>query len=84
VAKVYLMIEDWTHNGKEGLDFGVDWGLGEGEELPEDVHDLTLAQYTAHKFCAVLRGMADKDAKAAAQQEVKEGVSGILVPDKMA
>ena len=64
MAKVYLMIEDFQHEGKEGIDWGVEWGLEEGEELPEDVEELTLAQYTVWQLMTVLRQVGNSNEKA--------------------
>lgn len=72
MAKCYLMIED----GAGGISFAGDFGVP-GEELPEDVNDLTEAQYTLHQFLAVLRGMAEPDQKLRNEQEAR---SQILLP----
>lgn len=82
MPRVHLMIEDWSHEGKEGIDWGVDWGLEEGEELPEDVHDLTLAQYTIWQFITVIKQMGNNALKRQLDEEKKEGVSGLLVPNR--
>lgn len=83
MPRVHLMIEDWSHEGKEGIDWGVDWGLEEGEELPEDVESLTLAQYTVWQFITVIKTMGDEALKKALKKEKEDGVSGLLVPENM-
>jgi hypothetical protein len=77
------MIEDWSHEGKNGIDWGVDWGLAEGEELPENVEDMTMAQYTLWQFITVLRTLGNERHKEAVEAEKEEGVSGLLVPENM-
>ena len=77
MAKCYVMIED----APGGLIYGADFGLEEGEELPEDVEELTEAQFTAHCFMATLRGTLDDQVMDSHKAEVKEGKPGLLVPD---
>lgn len=73
MAKCYLMLED----GANGLAFGAHWGC-DPKDLPEDVNELTEAQYTLHRFMAVLRGMSDLGEALANQREAK---SKIIVPE---
>jgi hypothetical protein len=74
--KCYLMIRDVPG----GLEFGVSYGLDEGEELPEDVEELTEAQYTTYKFLKVLQGTHDSDKKAEMEAQAREKPSGLVVP----
>lgn len=81
--KCYLMIEDL--DGQEGVQWGVDFGLKDGESLPEDVEELTQAQFTIWRFVTVLRGwINDNEEEAAAQREAitnpEEKPSGLLLP----
>ena len=60
------------------LEWGIDFNLEEGEELPKDVEELTEAQYTIFQFMKVLEGTF-KDA------EIKvimgEQGSGLVLPE---
>lgn len=75
MARVYLMIEDLATEDA-GVTWSVDWGLAEGEELPESVDDMTDAQFAAWRFVAVLR---DMEAKADAAQ-VQAPESKLILP----
>lgn len=77
------MIEDLE--GQEGVQWAVEWDLAEGEELPKDVEDLSMAQYTIWKFLAVLNGFVDDDEKAMEllRTSIKEEPSRVLVPKKL-
>lgn len=73
------MIRDVPGQENEAaLEWGVDFGLEEGEELPVDHEDLTEAQYTVHMMMQTLTGTF-KDV------EIKElrgdKGSGLIVPD---
>lgn len=63
MARVYLMLEDRNTDDVKGdsqnvgISWSVNWGLEEGEMLPQNVDDMTEAQYTAWQFITVLRGM---------------------------
>lgn len=60
------------------LEWGIDFNLEEGEELPADVEELTEAQYTIFQFMKVLEGTF-KDA------EIKvimgDQGSGLVLPE---
>jgi hypothetical protein len=79
MAECYLMVKDVE--GQDALEFGADFGLAEGEILPEDVEELTEAQYTVYKFLTVLRGTFDEDAKAAIEEQATDKPSGLIVPN---
>jgi hypothetical protein len=66
--------------GQDALEYGADFGLAEGEILPEDVEDLTEAQYTVYKFLTILRSTFEDEAKAALESQAKDKPSGIIVP----
>jgi hypothetical protein len=66
------MIEDTP----SGLAFAADWGCPP-EELPQDVEQLSEAQYAVHQFMTVLRAMNDPLAAARVQAEVQ---SKIVLP----
>lgn len=74
----YLMVRDIE--GQSAIEWGVDWGLNEGEELPEDVEDLTEAQYTVWKVIAVLQHLGDDQFADYIKQQERDKPSGILVP----
>lgn len=54
----YIMVRDVPGQGEEvaALEWGVDFGLAEGEELPADVEELTEAQYTVYMMMQTLKG----------------------------
>lgn len=59
------------------LEWGVDFGLDDGEALPNDVEQLTEAQYTLFMMAQTLRGTFE-ELKA---DELKgEKGSGVIVP----
>jgi hypothetical protein len=66
--------------GEENLEYGIDWGLEEGEELPDDIEELTLAQYTAWKFMCVLRGIGDEEYSKEVEESKSDKPSGIVMP----
>lgn len=72
----YLMVKDVPG----GLEYGVEYDLDEGEELPEDVEDLTEAQYTMYMFIKTLEGTFDKEAKERIEKQAQDKPSGIVVP----
>jgi len=75
----YLMVRDVPGQGEENaaLEWGVDFGLEEGETLPEDHEELTEAQYTVFQMMQALRGtFAEQEA-----DDLKgEKGSGLIVP----
>ena len=81
--KCYLMIEDL--DGQEGIQWAVEWGLEEGEQLPEDVEDLSMAQYAVWRFLMVLNNWITDDESAAARYKeyAAKGPSGVLMPQKL-
>lgn len=60
------------------LEWGVDFNLAEGEELPEDVEQLTEAQYTIFMMAQTLKGTFTE---AGAKVIMGEKGSGLVVPD---
>ena len=74
----FLMVRDIpAGEGEAGLEWGVDYGLGDGEELPEDVEDLSEAQYTVFRFVQTLRGTFES----IGAKEIKgDKPSGLIVP----
>jgi hypothetical protein len=60
------------------VEFGVSYGLEEGETLPTDVEELTEAQYSVFCMMQTLKGTLE-DAK---PQDIKgEAGSGLIVPN---
>lgn len=54
---VYLMVRDAPGQEDEAsLEWGADWDLDEGEELPTDVEELSNAQFTIFQFMQTLKG----------------------------
>lgn len=78
----YIMIRDVEGQEDVGLEWGVDYGLSEGEELPEDVEELSEAQYTVYKFVRALQGVFDELSKEDLAKEMKDKPSGLIVPDE--
>jgi hypothetical protein len=78
VKTVYLMIKDI--DGQAGVEWGVDWGLDEGEELPEDVEDMTQAQYTVWMCIQAIRSAGDQEMMDDAKVKQQDAPSGIFVP----
>ena len=60
------------------LEWGVDFGLEEGEELPKDVEDLTESQYTIFQYMKILEGTF---ADAEVGMIIGDKGSGVIVPD---
>lgn len=75
------MVKDVGVEGDLAIEWGVDWGLAEGEELPEDVEGMTEAQYTVWRFLKVLQGVMDPEAKQETVKQAQDRPSGIYVPD---
>jgi hypothetical protein len=73
------MVQDVPGQEDEAaLEWGVDFGLAEGETLPKDVEDLTEAQYTVFMMVQTLKGTFDE----IGIPEMKgEKGSGLIVPD---
>jgi hypothetical protein len=59
------------------LEWGVDFGLEDGEELPEDHEELTNAQYTIFQFMQTLKGTFEE---AGAEVVRGEAPSSLIVP----
>ena len=54
----YLMVTDLSaKEGEAALEWGVSYGLEEGETLPEDVEELTEAQFTVFQMLQMLKGV---------------------------
>jgi hypothetical protein len=60
------------------LEWGVDFGLEEGEELPTDHEELTEAQYTIYMMMKTLGGTFDE---LDIEQMRGDKGSGVIVPD---
>lgn len=75
----YLMVRDVPGQEDEAaLEWGLDLGLKEGEELPKDIEDLTEAQYTIYTMFKTLNGTFDD----ATVGEIRgEKGSGLIVPE---
>lgn len=60
------------------LEWGVDLGLEEGEELPKDVEQLSEAQFTVYQMMRTLGGTFEE----LSAEDIKgEKGSGLIVPD---
>jgi hypothetical protein len=59
------------------LEWGVNYGLEEGEELPKDIEDLTEAQYTIYTMFRTLNGTFED---ADVGKIMGEKGSGLIVP----
>ncbi len=76
---VYFMVKDAEGQENEAaLEWGVNWDLDEGEELPTDVEDLTEAQFTIYQMMMILKGTFED---AGAKVIMGEKASGIVLPD---
>lgn len=64
--------------GEAALEWGVDFDLEDGEELPEDHEQLTEAQYTVFMMMQTLKGTF---ADAEVGHIMGEQGSGVIVPD---
>ncbi len=76
----YLMVRDIEGQGEDeaALEWGVEFGLEEGEALPEDHEDLTEAQYTIYKMMKALQGTFDE---MGAKEIVGDEPSGLVLPN---
>jgi hypothetical protein len=75
---VYLMVRDRPGADDEAsLEWGVDWDLDEGEELPEDHEELSNAQFTIFQFMQTLKGTFEE---AGAEVIRGDAPSGFAVP----
>ena len=73
------MVKDAEGQESEAaLEWGVNWDLDEGEELPTDVEDLTEAQFTIYQMMMILKGTFED---AGAKAIMGEKASGIVLPD---
>lgn len=77
--RVYLMIEDAPD--LSGVTYAVDYGLEEGETLPEDIEQLTEAQYAIFKMARVLQSCADDEAAAELAGQSTDAPSKLLIPN---
>ena len=74
----YVMVRDVpAPEGDAGLEWGVDYGLEEGEELPKDIEDLTEAQYSVYMMIRALKGTFDE---VSIEEMRGEKGSGLIVP----
>lgn len=73
------MVKDAPGQESEAaLEWGLDLGLEEGEEMPTDVEDLTEAQYTIYMMFKTLNGTFDD----ASVGEIRgEKGSGLIIPE---
>lgn len=77
----YLMVRDAPGQEDEAsLEWGVEWDLDDGEELPEDHEELSNAQYTIFQMMQILRGTFED---ADAQVLIGDAPSGFAVPEKV-
>lgn len=77
----YLMVKDLSaEEGEAALEWGVSYGLEEGEELPTDVEELTEAQFTVFQMLQMLKGVFD-DAEVG--HIMGEKPTGLIVPGGM-
>ena len=75
----YLMVRDVPGQEHEAaLEWGVDFNLEEGEELPADVENLTEAQYTIFMMMQTLQGTF---ADAEVGTIMGDKGSGLVVPE---
>lgn len=75
----YLMVRDVsTEDEVVVLEWGVDFGLAEDEELPEDHEELTEAQYTVFQMMQTLKGTLE-DAEVGVL--LGDEASGLIVPN---
>lgn len=72
------MVRDVEGQADEAaLEWGVDYGLEEGEELPKDIEDLTEAQYSVYMMIRALKGTFEE----ISMEEMRgEKGSGLIVP----
>ena len=74
----YLMVRDAPGQEDEAsLEWGVDFNLEEGEELPTDHEDLSNAQYAIFQMMQILKGTFED---AGAEVIIGEAPSGFAVP----
>ncbi len=80
MAKCYLLIEDLDVQGEGMVDFqhAADFGMPEGEVLPDNVEALTPAQYCLFQFVTILRGMGNDELR---ESQAAESKSQILLPN---
>lgn len=78
--KCYIMVVDVPGKGEDeaALEWGVDFGLAEGEELPADIEELTEAQYTIYMMMQTLKGTLE----GVEPEKIRgEKGSGIVLPN---
>lgn len=81
VRTCYLMVRDIEGQGDDAaLEWGVDFDLTEGEELPEDHEDLTNAQFAIFQFMQTLKGTFEE---AGAKVIRGDAPSGFAVPKEV-
>ena len=75
----YLMVRDIEGQEDEAaLEWGVEFGLAEGEELPVNHEELTEAQFTIFQMMKILEGTFEE---AGAKVIRGEAPSGLIVPE---
>lgn len=79
IKTCYIMVRD-VEGQEVGLEWGADYGLDEGEELPDDHEELTEAQYTIYKFVRALQGVFDELSKEDLAKELEDKPTGLIVP----
>lgn len=72
-----IVIKD---NGNGDIEYGADYGLEAGETMPDDVEELSEAQYATFRIIRVLDSMGDEEAMAQLKEEAETEPTGILVP----
>ena len=76
----YIMVRD-VEGQEVALEWGADYGLADDETLPDDVEELTEAQYTVYRFVRALQGVFDELSKEDLAKELENKPSGLIVPN---
>ena len=73
-----MVVDAEGQEDESALEWGVNWGLDEGEELPTDVEQLSEAQFTIYQMMQILRGTFEE---AGAKVIMGDKPSGLVLPD---
>lgn len=74
----YLMVRDIEGQEDEAaLEWGVEFGLEDGEELPKDHEELTEAQFTIYQMMRILHGTFEEAGVKVIQGDAP---SGLVLP----
>lgn len=75
----YIMIKDvpGQEEGVAALEWGIDLNFHEGEEMPDDIEELTEAQYAVWQMVQTLKGVF---ADAEIDDIRGEKGSGVVIP----